>query len=35
VAGFVQLGSTDEATLERVRPDVTAITTEWAPERIG
>ena len=35
VAGFVQLGSTDEAPLERVRPDVTAITTEWAPERIG
>ncbi len=31
VAGFVQLGSTDEAPLERVRPDVDAITTVWTP----
>jgi nitroreductase len=30
VAGFVQLGTAAEAPLERVRPDVAALTTEWA-----
>jgi nitroreductase len=31
VAGFVLLGSPAEAPLERVRPDVDAITTTWKP----
>jgi nitroreductase len=31
VAGFVHLGTPTEAPLERVRPDVTAITTRWSP----
>jgi len=30
VAGFVHLGTAAEVPLERVRPDVRAITTEWA-----
>jgi nitroreductase len=29
VAGFVQLGTAAEAPLERVRPDVAGLTTEW------
>ncbi|MET0336783.1 MAG: nitroreductase [Caulobacter sp.] len=29
VAGFIYLGTSAEAPLERVRPDVQAITTEW------
>jgi nitroreductase len=31
VAGFVLLGTPTEAPLERVRPDVEAITSDWAP----
>ena len=31
VAGFVYLGTAGEAPLERVRPDVAALTTWWAP----
>jgi nitroreductase len=31
VAGFVHLGTPAEPPLERVRPDVAAITTEWSP----
>ena len=31
VAGFVQIGTAREAPLERVRPDLAAITREWAP----
>jgi nitroreductase len=31
VAGFVHLGTPLEAPLERVRPDVTAITSQWSP----
>jgi nitroreductase len=31
VAGFVHLGSSAETPLERVRPDVAAIVTEWSP----
>jgi len=31
VAGFVHLGTAAEPPLERVRPDVAAITTEWTP----
>jgi nitroreductase len=31
VAGFVQLGSTDEPPQERVRPDLAKLTTVWAP----
>jgi nitroreductase len=31
VAGYVQLGAAAEAPLERARPDVSAITTHWAP----
>lgn len=31
VAGFVHLGTPAEAPLERVRPDVAAITTAWSP----
>ncbi|HEY5288643.1 MAG TPA: nitroreductase family protein [Caulobacteraceae bacterium] len=30
VAGFVHLGTASEAPLERVRPDVAAITSEWS-----
>jgi len=33
VAGFVHLGAPTEAPLERVRPDVAAITREWNPSR--
>jgi nitroreductase len=29
VAGFVHLGTPDEAPLERVRPDVASLTSEW------
>ncbi len=29
VAGFVHLGTSAETPLERVRPDVAAITSEW------
>jgi nitroreductase len=32
VAGFVYLGTAAEAPQERARPDVAAITSEWAPE---
>jgi nitroreductase len=32
VAGFVYLGTATEAPQERARPDVAAITSEWAPE---
>jgi hypothetical protein len=32
VAGFVHLGTPSEAPLERVRPDVAAITSAWAPQ---
>jgi nitroreductase len=31
VAGFVHMGSPTEPPLERVRPDVGAITTRWSP----
>jgi nitroreductase len=31
VAGFVHLGTSTEAPLERIRPDVDALTTMWAP----
>ncbi|HEY2481533.1 MAG TPA: nitroreductase [Caulobacteraceae bacterium] len=31
VAGFVHLGTAAEPPLERVRPDVAAITTRWSP----
>ncbi len=31
VAGFVYLGTAGEAPLERVRPDVTALTQWWSP----
>jgi nitroreductase len=31
VAGFVHLGTPAEAPLERVRPDVDALTSAWAP----
>ncbi len=31
VAGYVLIGTPSEAPLERVRPDVDAITTVWAP----
>ena len=31
IAGFILLGTPTEAPLERVRPDVPAITTVWAP----
>jgi nitroreductase len=31
IAGFVLLGTPTEAPLERVRPDVAALTTVWAP----
>lgn len=31
VAGFIYLGTSSEQPQERVRPDVTAITSEWAP----
>ena len=31
VAGFVYLGTAGEAPLERVRPDVDAITSRWSP----
>ncbi|WP_369058981.1 nitroreductase [Caulobacter sp. 73W] len=30
VAGFIYLGTSGEAPLERLRPDVQAITTEWS-----
>ena len=30
VAGFVQLGTPTEAPMERVRPDIAAITTVWS-----
>jgi nitroreductase len=33
VAGFVHLGTPMEAPLERVRPDVAAITSVWTPQR--
>ena len=29
VAGFVHLGTTAETPLERVRPDVSAVVSEW------
>ena len=32
VAGFVHLGTPVEPPLERVRPDLTAITTQWSPD---
>ena len=32
VAGFVHLGTPVEPPLERVRPDVDALVTTWAPE---
>jgi len=31
VAGFVHLGTSADTPLERVRPDVAALVTEWAP----
>lgn len=31
VAGFLYVGTAAEAPLERVRPDVAAITSEWSP----
>ena len=31
VAGFVHLGTPAEPPLERVRPDVAAITSAWSP----
>ena len=31
IAGFVLIGTPNEAPLERVRPDVEAITTVWKP----
>jgi nitroreductase len=31
IAGYVHIGTAAEAPLERVRPDVDAITTRWAP----
>jgi len=31
VAGFIYLGTSSEQPQERVRPDVTAITSEWTP----
>jgi nitroreductase len=31
VAGFVHLGTSKDATLERVRPDVEGLVTEWRP----
>ena len=31
VAGLVLIGTPTEAPLERVRPDVDAITTVWSP----
>jgi nitroreductase len=33
VAGFVHLGTSTEPPLERVRPDVTALTVNWKPQR--
>ena len=30
IAGYIHIGTTAEAPLERVRPDVAAITTRWA-----
>ncbi|MDR3506890.1 MAG: nitroreductase [Caulobacteraceae bacterium] len=33
IAGFVFLGTASEAPLERVRPDVDAITSRWAPAK--
>jgi nitroreductase len=32
VAGYLYLGTTTEQPQERVRPDVAAITSEWAPD---
>jgi nitroreductase len=32
VAGFVHLGASAETPLERVRPDVAALVSEWAPD---
>jgi nitroreductase len=31
VAGYVHIGTPAEAPLERVRPDLDAIVTRWAP----
>jgi nitroreductase len=35
VAGFVHLGTPSEPPLERVRPDLDALVTRWAPELEG
>lgn len=32
VAGYVHIGTATEAPLERVRPDIKAITTRWVPK---
>ena len=31
VAGFVHIGAAAETPLERVRPDVAVLTSDWAP----